>query len=98
MGGNQEGQFWDPCSSFSMSISGEVTGELEFVLFADDTNLFAEGHNSAGLFERVNVGLAELSRLTLNRKKDRVCLYHRNQTTRGPSGRPGDQWKVGKEG
>jgi hypothetical protein len=37
-----------------------ATGVLGFVLFADNTNLFAEGHNPAGLFERVNEGLAEL--------------------------------------
>jgi hypothetical protein len=49
-----------------------ATGELGFVLFADDTNLFAEGHNPAGLFERVYGGLDELgrwfrcNRLTLN--------------------------------
>jgi hypothetical protein len=49
-----------------------ATGELGFVLFADDANLFAEEHNPAGLFEMVNGGLAELgswfrcNRLTLN--------------------------------
>jgi hypothetical protein len=31
-----------------------ATGELGLVLFADDTNLFAEEHDPAGLFERVN--------------------------------------------
>jgi hypothetical protein len=39
-----------------------ATGELGFVLFADDTNLFAEGQDPAGLFERVNRGLSELGR------------------------------------
>jgi hypothetical protein len=49
-----------------------ATGELGFFLFADDTNLFAEGQDPAGLFERVNGGLRELGRwfrcdrLTLN--------------------------------
>jgi hypothetical protein len=38
-----------------------ATGELGFVLFADDTNLFAEGHNPAGLFERVNWGWLNLA-------------------------------------
>jgi hypothetical protein len=53
-----------------------ATGELGFVLFADDTNLFAEGHNQFGLFERVNEGLAELGRWFRCSKsqKDRVCL------------------------
>jgi hypothetical protein len=32
-----------------------ATGELGFVLFTDDTNLFAERHDPAGLFERVNL-------------------------------------------
>jgi hypothetical protein len=40
---------------------GEGYGELDFVLFADDTNLFAEGHNPAGLFERVNGGWLNLA-------------------------------------
>jgi hypothetical protein len=39
-----------------------ATGELSFVLFADDTNLVAEGQDPAGLFERVNGGLHELGR------------------------------------
>ena len=48
---------------------------LDLVLFADDTNIFAEGSNPAELFERVNRGLGELSRwfrcnrLALNLKK-----------------------------
>ena len=48
---------------------------LDLVLFADDTNIFAEGSNPAELFGRVNRGLDELSRwfrcnrLTLNLKK-----------------------------
>jgi hypothetical protein len=52
-----------------------ATEELGFVLFADDTNLFAEGQDPAGLFERVNEGLSELgrwlrcNRLILNLKK-----------------------------
>jgi retron-type reverse transcriptase len=60
---------------FYVNDMARATGELGFVLFADDTNLCAEGYDPAGLFERVNGGLAELCR---------------NQTTRGPSGRPGD--------
>ena len=39
-----------------------ASGELGFVLFADDTNLFAEGRDPVELFERVNRGLDELSR------------------------------------
>ena len=48
---------------------------LDLVLFADDTNIFAEGRNPAELFGRVNRGLEGLSRwfrcnrLTLNLKK-----------------------------
>jgi hypothetical protein len=57
------------------------TGELDFVLFADNTNLFAEGHDPVGLFERVNGGLAELgrwfrcNRLTLNLKKTEYIYF-----------------------
>ena len=45
------------------------------MLFADDTNLFAEGKDPAELFGRVNAGLGELDwwfrciMLTLNLKK-----------------------------
>jgi hypothetical protein len=58
-----------------------ATGELSFFLFADDTNLFAEGQDPAGLFERVNGGLHELdrwfrcSRLTLNLKKTEYVYF-----------------------
>jgi hypothetical protein len=38
-----------------------ATGELDFVLFADDTNLFEEGHDLAGLFERVYGGWLNLA-------------------------------------
>ena len=53
---------------------------LELVLFADDTNIFAQGRDPAELFGRVNRGLGELSRwfrcnrLTLNLKK-KECLF-----------------------
>jgi hypothetical protein len=52
-----------------------ASGELVFVLFADDTNLFAEGWDPVELFDKVNRGLGELgrwfrcNRLTLNLKK-----------------------------
>jgi hypothetical protein len=58
-----------------------ATRELGFVLFADDTNLFAEGQDSAGLFERVNEGLCELgrwfrcNRLILNLKKTEYVYF-----------------------
>jgi hypothetical protein len=39
-----------------------VSGELGFVLFADDTNLFPEGGVPVELFEKVNRGLGELGR------------------------------------
>jgi hypothetical protein len=54
---------------------------LELVLFADDTNIFAEGSNPAELFGRVNRGLGELSRwfrcnrLTLNLKKTEYVYF-----------------------
>ena len=35
---------------------------LDLVLFADDTNIFAQGKDPAELFGRVNRGLGELSR------------------------------------
>jgi hypothetical protein len=69
-----------------------ATGELGFVLFTDDTNLFAEGHDPAGLFERVNGGLAELgrwfrcNRLTLNLKKTEYVYF---TGTRPPEVPPG---------
>ena len=39
-----------------------VSGDLGFVLFADDTNIFAEGRDPVELFGRVNGGLVELDR------------------------------------
>ena len=60
---------------------------LDLVLFADDTNIFAEGRNPAELFDRVNRGLGELSRwfrcnrLTLNLKKTEYVYFS------GPGGR-----------
>ena len=35
--------------------------DLNLVLFADDTNIFAEGKDPAELFGRVNRGLGELN-------------------------------------
>jgi hypothetical protein len=58
-----------------------ATGELGFVLFADDINLFAEEDDLAGLIERVNGELAELgrwfrcNRLTLNLKKTEYVYF-----------------------
>ena len=54
---------------------------LDLVLFADDTNIFAEGRNPAELFGRANRGLEELSRwfrcnrLTLNLKKTEYVYF-----------------------
>ena len=56
-------------------------GGLDLVLFADDTNIFAEGKDPAELFGRVNRGLGELSRwfrcnrLTLNLKKTEYVYF-----------------------
>ena len=57
--------------------------DLELVLFADDTNIFAQGEDPAELFGRVNRGLGELSRwfrcnrLTLNLKKTEYVYFGR---------------------
>ena len=54
---------------------------LNLVLFADDTNIFAEGRDPAELFGRVSGGLGELSRwfrcnrLTLNLKKTEYVYF-----------------------
>ena len=54
---------------------------LELVLFADDTNVFAEGKDPDQLVNTVNEGLAELSkwfccnRLTLNLKKTEYIFF-----------------------
>ena len=53
----------------------------DLVLFADDTNIFAEGSSPAELFRRVNRGLDELSRwfrynrLTLNLKQKEYVYF-----------------------
>ena len=58
-----------------------VSKELGFVLFADDTNIFAEGRDPVELFGRVNGGLGELdrwfrcNRLTLNLKKTEYVYF-----------------------
>ena len=55
--------------------------QLELVLFADDTNIFAQGRDIAKLFMQVNSGLEELSRwfrcnkLTLNLKKTEYMFF-----------------------
>ena len=56
-------------------------GGLDLVLFADDTNIFAQDRDPAELFGRVNRGLGELSRwfrcnrLTLNLKKTEYVYF-----------------------
>ena len=55
--------------------------ELELVLFADDTNIFAKGKDPAELFNKVNTGLKCLSKwfshnkLTLNLKKTEYVYF-----------------------
>jgi hypothetical protein len=68
-------------------------GELGFVLFADDTNLFAEGGGDpVELFEKVNRGLGELgrllrcNRLTLNLKKTEYVYFSRTRPPEVPLG------------
>jgi hypothetical protein len=50
-----------------------ATGELSFVLFADDTKLFAEGKDPAGLFELGR--WFRCNRLTLNLKKTEYVYF-----------------------
>ena len=58
-----------------------VSGDLGFVLFADDTNLFAEAGDPDSLVTRVNGELAKLevwfrcNRLTLNLKKTEFVYF-----------------------
>ena len=73
------------------------------MLFADDTNIFAEDSNPAELFGKVNRGLGELSRwfrcnrLTLNLKKTEYVYFsgpggvsfHRGDKDRGRSDKEG---------
>lgn len=55
--------------------------ELELVLFADDTNIFAQSKDPIELFRKVNSGLEELNKwfrcnkLTLNHKKTEYMLF-----------------------
>ena len=59
----------------------KACGDLELILFADDTNVFAEDRNPRDLFKRVNKGLEELSiwfrcnKLTLNLKKTEFIYF-----------------------
>jgi hypothetical protein len=58
-----------------------ISGDLGFVLFADDKNIFAEGSDPVELFDRVNKRLAELdrwfrcNRLTFNLKKSEYFYF-----------------------
>ena len=72
---------------------------MDLVLFADDTNIFAQDKSPEELFARVNRGLASLdrwfrcNRLTLNLKKTEYVYF------KGPGqGDPGLRLEVGKEG
>ena len=62
-----------------------VSKDLGFVLFADDTNIFAEGKDPVELFGRVNGALGELNRwfrcnrLTLNLKKTILKIMQRKR-------------------
>ena len=59
----------------------KASGDIDLVLFADDTNIFAEGRDHVELFRKVNRGLEELSRwfrcnkLTLNLKKTEYVYF-----------------------
>jgi hypothetical protein len=69
-----------------------ANGELGFVLFSDDMNLYVEGPDPAGLFESVNSWLAELvrwfrcNRLTLNLKKTEYVYFAGARPPEAPSG------------
>ena len=73
--------------------------DMNLVLFADDTSIFAKGRNYLELFNKVNKGLAELSKwfkcnkLTLNLKKTEYVFFG------GPGRRitPLGQLKIGNE-
>ena len=68
-----------------------ISEELDFVLFADDTNLFARAGDPVELVGRVNRELGRLNRwfrcnrLTLNLKKTE-CLFCWTRETRGDTG------------
>ena len=72
-----------------------AAGDLDLVLFADDTSIFAEGGDPAELFGRVNRGLGELSRwfrcnrLTLNLKKTEYIYFGKGPGTGGREVPPG---------
>ena len=65
--------------------------ELEFVLFADDTNIFASSKEVGDLFKKVNAGMEELSKwfrcnkLTLNLKKTEYVYFGKPGTRSKPS-------------
>ena len=73
--------------------------DLDLVLFADDTNIFAKARNPTELFHKVNRGLQELARwfrcnkLTLNLKKTEYIYFG------GPGGRlvPPEGLSIGGE-
>ena len=60
---------------------GNACKELELVLFADDTNIFAQDREPAALFSKVNRGLRDLgtwfrsNKLTLNLKKTEYIYF-----------------------
>ena len=70
----------------------------------EDTNLFAEGKDPAELYWRVNVGLGDLDRwfrcnmLTLNLKKDRVCVFLGAKGAGGATGGPHERGREGGMG
>jgi hypothetical protein len=67
-----------------------ASGEFGFVLFADDTKLFAEGGDPVELFGKVYRGLGELGRwfrcdrLTLNLKKTEYIYFSRTRPPEVP--------------
>ena len=60
---------------------GNACKELELVLFADDTNIFAQEREPVALFDKVNRGLQDLgtwfscNKLTLNLKKTEYVFF-----------------------
>ena len=66
-----------------------ASSEVELVLFADDTNIFARGKAPGELIDKVNRGLHELSkwfrcnRLTLNLKKTEYIFFGASASKEG---------------
>jgi hypothetical protein len=78
-------QFWGLCFSSSMSMTW--CGEFGFVLFADDTNLFAEGGGPCGAIRKGKQGARQVWQMvTLNLKKTEYIYFSRTRPPKVPQG------------